>query len=239
VTRPQANRTGNQCHAVSDYQAMNCDESRNAMSARLDGEDPGQPEADLERHLAGCRSCRAFALDTGDLHRMLRVRPAEPVPDLSAAILQAAPSRLSEPEPNPMVPWLRYGLTVVGLTMLVLAIPSLVLHDSGSAIHLTRELSAWDLAFAAGLLFAAWQPVRARGLLPMAAVLAGGQLLGSLIDVGSGRAPAVSEAHHALELTGVLLLWLLCRALGHRSGRRTHHPADAPAGRAGVGLHPA
>ena len=109
--------------------------------------------------------------------------------------------------------WIRYGLVVVGLTMLALALPSLVLHDSGTAIHLTRELSAWDAAFGAGLLFAAWQPGRARGLLPMAIVLAGAQVLGSVIDVVSGRSPVVSEAHHALELVGILLLWLLCRTV--------------------------
>jgi predicted anti-sigma-YlaC factor YlaD len=107
--------------------------------------------------------------------------------------------------------WIRYGLVVIGLTMVALAVPSLVLHDTGNAIHLTRELSAWDAAFGAGLLFAAWQPARARGLLPMAAVLAGAQLLGSVIDVVSGRSLVMSEAHHVLQLVGVLLLWLLCR----------------------------
>ncbi len=225
---------------------MNCDQSREAISARLDGEEPGQPEAALDAHLAGCGDCQAFALGAGDLHRSLRVRAAEPVPDLSAAILQAVPrgdgDAIAAPgsPPRPAVAWLRYGLTVVGLTMLVLAMPSLVLHDSGSAIHLTRELSAWDLAFAAGLLFAAWQPARARGLLPMAAVLAGGQLLGTFIDVASGRAPAISEAHHALELAGVLLLWLLCRTAGSRSARRvTDGGNDARPTRRGLGLHPA
>ena len=96
---------------------------------------------------------------------------------------------VAEPSAGRAAGWLRYGLAVIALTMFVLAIPSLVLHDSGSAIHLTRELSAWDLAFAAGLAFAAWQPARSRGLLPMAAVLAGGQVLGSVIDIASGRAP--------------------------------------------------
>jgi predicted anti-sigma-YlaC factor YlaD len=222
---------------------MNCDQSRDAISARLDGEDPGVPPDVLDQHLAGCHRCRNFALDAGDVHRQVRVRPAGAVPDLSAAILQAAPrfpdpaeaQRAARPVGTPKarrrVAWLRYGLAVIGLTMFVLAVPSLVLHDSGSAIHLTRELSARVLAFAAGLLFAAWQPARSRGLLPMAAVLAGGQLLGSVIDVASGRAPAISEAHHALELIGVLLLWLLCRAAAP--------PPEATSGPAGFGLHPA
>jgi len=218
---------------------MNCDQSRDAISARMDGEDAGVTEAALDHHLAACHGCREFALHAGELHRVLRVRAAEPVPDLSAAILHAAPQPEPASQPSWMMAWLRYGLTVVGLTMLILAVPSLILHDSGSAIHLTRELSAWDLAFAAGLLFAAWQPARARGLLPMAAVLAGGQLLGSVIDVASGRAPAFSEAHHALELSGVVLLWLLCRVVRGPSGHRfrgTRAPSEAPAV---TGLRPA
>jgi predicted anti-sigma-YlaC factor YlaD len=216
---------------------MDCDQTREALSAGLDGEEPGPSLGRADEHLATCGACRAFAADAGDLHRSLRVRAAEAVPDLSRAILQAVPHPERIPTPGRAVPWLRYGLTVVGLTMLALAAPSLLLHDAGSAIHLTRELSAWDLAFAAGLLFAAWQPARARGLLPMAAVLAGGQVLGSAIDVAGGRAPAVSEAHHALELTGVVLLWLLCRALGGRVGvGHRHGPASDPGA---LGLHAA
>lgn len=219
---------------------MNCDQSREAISAGLDGEDPDQSRALLDRHLDGCGPCRLFAREAADLHRLVRVRPAETVPDLRRAILQAAAPR-QEPVPTPAaVSWLRYGLGVVGLTMFALALPSLVLHDSGSAIHLTRELSAWDLAFAIGLLFAAWQPARARGLLPMAAVLAGGQVLGSVIDVVSGRAPAVSEAHHALELTGVVMVWLLCRLVDGRNRHASAGPEPEPAGgHSGLGLHPA
>jgi predicted anti-sigma-YlaC factor YlaD len=212
---------------------MNCDESREAISASLDGEDPGLSPDALATHLRDCHPCRLYELEAHDLHRLFRVRPAESVPDLSAAILQAdAPASIAA---TPALSWLRYGLAVVGMTMLVLALPSLVLHDSGSAIHLTRELSAWDLAFAIGLLFASWQPARARGLLPMAAVLAGGQLLSSMIDVFSGRAPAVSEAHHALELAGVVMLWWVCHLTAGRPRR-----AATTTGRADdFGLHPA
>ena len=212
---------------------MRCSTCQDALSARLDGEAVPVSLDELDDHLAGCAPCRRFSLDITDLHRVVRVREAEPVPDLSVAILTAAgqpgtvaPAQApaapaaaaigaASPEPaGPARGWLRYGLVVIGLTMLALALPSLLLHDSGSAIHMTRELSAWDAAFGAGLLFAAWQPGRARGLLPMAAVLAGAQVVGSIIDVASGRSPVVSESHHALELIGVLLLWLLCRTTG-------------------------
>jgi predicted anti-sigma-YlaC factor YlaD len=192
---------------------MRCSTCQDALSARLDGEDVDVSLDELDTHVGTCAECRRFSLDITDVHRLVRVRAAEPVPDLTRSILDSTDDLAPTPPTAGAAArgWIRYGLVVIGLTMLVLALPSLVLHDSGNAIHLTRELSAWDAAFGAGLLFAAWQPGRARGLLPMAAVLAGAQLLGSVIDVVSGRSPVVSETHHALELVGVLLLWLLCR----------------------------
>jgi predicted anti-sigma-YlaC factor YlaD len=192
---------------------MRCSTCQEALSARLDGEPTGVSVDDLDTHLATCSDCRRFSLDVADVHRLVRVRRAEPVPDLTRSIIDAT----AEVAPTPAragFGWIRYGLVVIGLTMLALALPSLLLHDSGNAIHMTRELSAWDAAFGAGLLFAAWHPTRARGLLPMASVLVGAQLLGSIIDIASGRSPVVSETHHALEIVGVLLLWLLCRSIG-------------------------
>jgi predicted anti-sigma-YlaC factor YlaD len=204
-----------------DHDVMRCEPCRDSLSALLDDEDPGHPIATLDAHLAECAGCRRFSLEIADVHRRVRVREAEPVPDLTQSILDAAPppAATTAPSPRPvaarsvLIGWLRYGLVVIGLTMLTMAVPSLVLHDTGSAIHATRELSAWDLAFGAGLVFAAWRPGRARGLLPTAAVLVAGQLLGSAIDVANGRSMIVNEAHHVLELVGVLLLWWLCRVI--------------------------
>ena len=65
---------------------MDCDALREALSARLDGEDPGVDDAALDAHVAGCRACRAWAEDAAALHRLVRVRAADPVPDLTAAI---------------------------------------------------------------------------------------------------------------------------------------------------------
>jgi predicted anti-sigma-YlaC factor YlaD len=205
---------------------MRCSTCQDALSARLDGEDVDVTLDDLDAHVADCPDCRRFSLDITDVHRLVRVRAAEPVPDLTRSILETTAGVAPDPEVTAGAArgWIRYGLVVVGLTMLALALPSLVLHDTGTAIHMTRELSAWDAAFGAGLLFAAWQPARARGLLPMAIVLAGAQVLGSVIDVASGRSPVVSEAHHALELVGIVLLWLLCRTT---SATRTTRSADA------------
>lgn len=66
---------------------MPCDTFREALSARLDGEAPGLDDADVDRHLRTCRACTAWADELDTLHRMVRVREAEQVPDLTAAIL--------------------------------------------------------------------------------------------------------------------------------------------------------
>ena len=59
---------------------MRCDTIREALSARIDGEDPGLGEHVLDDHLAGCSACAGWADDLATLHRMVRVREAEPVP---------------------------------------------------------------------------------------------------------------------------------------------------------------
>ena len=71
---------------------MSCDTYREAVSALLDGEDAGLEDDRVRAHLGTCRSCAAWADELSTLHRMVRVREAEPVPDLTAAILDAAPT---------------------------------------------------------------------------------------------------------------------------------------------------
>jgi predicted anti-sigma-YlaC factor YlaD len=187
---------------------MRCHEIQDALSARLDGEDlpPGLDATTVDDHVAGCADCSAYAAGAAAQHRALRVRPAEPVPDLTAAILAAtAPLR-----PQPVREWARYALLAVAATQLVLAIPALFFgSDPGASIHVARELGSFDVAIAVGLLWAAWQPQRAAGLLPLAIALAGAMALTGVLDVVGDDAPALGEAHHVLDLAGLFLLWAL------------------------------
>ena len=79
---------------------MRCEQIREALSARLDGEAAEPEDAVLDAHLDTCASCAAWSQDLTVLHRMVRVREAEAVPDLTAAILAAAPGA-----PTPVAPW--------------------------------------------------------------------------------------------------------------------------------------
>ncbi len=193
---------------------MDCRHLREALSARLDDEDPGVDAGHLDAHVASCPGCTAYAREIGVLHRMTRVRAAEEVPDLSAAIVAALP-RSPAPSRSPFAERIsaaRWALLVVALTQLVLAAPALLLgEDAGATVHVARELGSFDVALAVGLLVAAWQPARAWGLLPVAAAL--GLIMGgtAVLDVVDGSASTVGEAHHLLDVAGVALLWVVAR----------------------------
>ena len=191
---------------------MRCDTIREALSARIDGEDPGLGDQVLDDHLAGCSACAGWADDLSTLHRMVRVREAEPVPDLSAAILAGTPAPPRPSRLGERISGARWALFVVALTQLVLAAPAVLLgQDPGTTVHAARELGAFDVALAIGLLVAAWQPARAWGLLPVVTALA--LVLGgtAVLDVVRGTTAGLSEVHHLLDLAGVAFLWLVAR----------------------------
>lgn len=205
---------------------MDCRLAREALSAALDGEDPSVAASELEHHVLGCSGCRAWREDLTTLHRMVRVRAADHVPDLSAAIVgahvadgrrrrvttrqpAAVPARAALAEPISPARW---GLFIVALTQLVLAAPPLLLgEDAGATVHVARELGSFDVALAIGLLVAAWQPARAWGLFPVAAALGCVMIGTAVLDVVDNSASIGGESHHVLDLAGVLLLWLVAR----------------------------
>jgi predicted anti-sigma-YlaC factor YlaD len=190
---------------------MRCDRSRELISALLDGEGAGRPD-ELRRHLDGCAGCRGWAVQARSLHRSLRLQPAPEVPDLTTAILRRRlPDRRRRcPRPVLSMPVLRAVLGVVAGTQLVLGVPEL-LSRAGMDGHATRHLGGWDVAFAVGLLVVAVQPWRARGLLPMAAAVAGVMVVTVVVDAVSGGSPGMAEATHALEVCGVAVLWAITR----------------------------
>ncbi|HEX2578591.1 MAG TPA: zf-HC2 domain-containing protein [Aquihabitans sp.] len=186
---------------------MRCDPCREAVSARLDGEDPGVPDDLVDRHLAGCAPCRSFAATGAHGRRHLAVRPADPVPDLTASILARAAAPAGDG-----AHWTRWALLIVALTQLAIALPPMLLgRDADTTVHVARELGAWDLALAAALLLVVVRPSRAVGLLPFAAALAVALAAGAVVDVASGRAGLAAEAQHLLELAGLALLWATAR----------------------------
>ncbi len=81
-------KVGNQVPTSGDSKSVECERSHRLLSARLDGECTEDELDALDRHLTACLRCRAYEAGLAYVHRLVRVRPAEVVPDLTAAILE-------------------------------------------------------------------------------------------------------------------------------------------------------
>ncbi|MGZ4735462.1 MAG: zf-HC2 domain-containing protein [Acidimicrobiia bacterium] len=200
---------------------MDCDRSRAAISAALDGEELGIADEALRSHVASCAGCRDFASGAERLHRVARVAPAEPVPDLSDTILRAIGGEPVSAAVDERTRFLRISLAVIAVIQLGMAIPALVLgDDAGLPTHVARHLGSFSLALGVGLLVVAWRPDRAAGVLPVIAAVVVCLIASSIIDIVSGRAAPGAEVSHAPELVGLVAVWLLARGPGETA---RHH----------------
>jgi len=169
----------------------------------------------VDAHLHRCASCRTFAAHAAELKAALPLFGCVDVPDLSPSIVGRA---VDDWERRWLTLPVRIGLVFVGAGQLALAVPGLVFgSDDGAPLHVAHEMGSWDLALAVGFLFAAWRPLRAVGLLPFVAVLSACLGLTAVIDLVQGRAVAVLEISHLLEIIGTVLLWLLVHPRARRA----------------------
>ncbi|MGQ0632698.1 MAG: zf-HC2 domain-containing protein [Sporichthyaceae bacterium] len=193
---------------------MGCTHWREEISAQIDGEARQGDTALLDAHLAGCADCRDFSAAAERLHRGMRLRTADAVPDLTASILAAAAADRGGRITTSLV--LRWLLVVVAALEVGLAAPALL-----GRWHTGGELSTWGVATAIGFLSVAHRPARAAALLPM---LAGASLLTVFLTVrhaAEGSASISGEWSHGLLLIGVVLLTALWRT-------EVRHPEPGP-----------
>jgi len=202
---------------------MRCDDCREALSARIDGEalPPAFGPAVVDAHLAGCPACQEWEAAAVRVSRAVRLQPAESVPDLWPAVRDA--SGVGPPAAEKLR-WARVLLAAVALTQLVLAVPAMVLgHDHGHTTHLAREVGAFDIALAVGFAYAALRPRHVGALVPFMAALVASHVVAASVDLALGRTGAPRESTHVLEIAGLLLLWLLSHGGNSRVRRdRTH-----------------
>ena len=188
-----------------------------AISARLDGEEPGADDAVVYAHLAGCANCRAFAHDAEGLHRTVRLSTAPAIPDLAPGILAAiGAEEMSDAEPDTNAA-LRWILVAIGIAQIAIAIPALIFGtDAGLPVHTARHIGSFDVALGVGFLYAAWKPSRITGLLPVVTALVVCLVASSFLDVAAGSTAALGEAQHVLDFVGLAVVWLLSRPATRR-----------------------
>ncbi len=204
--------TGNFADPPSDYWTMRCEDCREALSARLDGEaEPVSPDA----HLASCADCRAWFAGADRLRRAMLLRPAPPVPDLTAAILERTPAPSGERWGR------RIALAVVAIAQLGLAFAEL-LGTAHGGVHLGHESGAWNLAVGVGLLTAALLPRTAGGQLPLLTGFVGVLLVLSAGDLAAGQVTLSRLSTHLLVVLGLALLYAV-----HRDHRDRGAPLPA------------
>jgi predicted anti-sigma-YlaC factor YlaD len=182
-----------------------CSVWRDAISARVDGEDPGVDPTALDAHVRSCPSCRAFEGSITRVRRRSLVREATPMPDLSRRVakLSAVADRASR--------WsiVRALLAVVAIEVIAFAAPELVLGRGDASAHSARHIGAFSVAYGIALLVVVVRPARARTVLPVAGFLAGALVITAVIDLLNGTAPWNGEVGHLPEVVSVVLVWLL------------------------------
>ncbi len=228
---------------------MRCEDCRDAISTRMDGEDdgghPGGADA-VERHLAGCASCRAFADRAAHVTRLARIRPAEPLPDVLPGLLAALDG--GDVRPAPRRGWravardaVRVALGVLGAGQVALALAGVVAAtgaagDTGrlagaSMTHFSHESAAWNLALGVAFLWAASGAARRVGaLVPVIGAFVALLVTLSVLDLLAGHVEAGRLAGHLPVIAGLVLLLVHAR-LG-RGGGGTTRTSDASPSRA-------
>lgn len=208
---------------------MECDRAREAISARIDGEDPGVPQDAVEAHLAGCAACRQWQQRAHELTRRARLGGPVMDHDLTAAVLAAVPPHRA---PRRRGLTQRAGLVTVALAQLAITVPLLILgHDHDAGAHAAHELGSFDLALAIAFLVGAVRPALSAGLAWPCGIAAAGLIGTAIIDMIGGQTIGADEAQHLIAAAGALLLFWQARTTGADAagqGAAMPRPRDVP-----------
>ncbi|MGY1857480.1 zf-HC2 domain-containing protein [Modestobacter sp. SYSU DS0290] len=183
---------------------VRCVPFREAISAGLDGEDPGMPQAWVDEHLAGCAACRGWAEAAAEVTRRARLVPAAAVPDVTAAVLGRLPA--ARVRRGWVDAALRLALLAVGAGQLAVSLPAFLGAGGTAPVHLAHETGAWNLGLAACFLVVAARPRLAAGALPF--LLSFTAVLGwvTLADLGAGHVHAARAGAHLVLVGGAVLV---------------------------------
>lgn len=187
-----------------------CAAVRDLISAAVDDATTDADDDAVEAHVATCAGCATYRSRVTDLARSTRMRPVGNDAQFVAQVMERArPARLGRGA------WLRPALAWCGLVIAAQSLRPLLFGDvDGAATHVARHVGASTLALAVGLLYVAWRPHRAYGLLPFVGALFATMTVGAFLDVTSGERAIMSEVVHLSELVGLVLVWMIAGSPG-------------------------
>lgn len=185
---------------------MDCNTAREALSATLDGEDPGRiADTEVSAHLRHCGECPDWVEAATRLDRQVRVMPApEPTRDPTDAVLAA----VTLPHLGRRIRILQLALVVVAIAQIMIGVLGMqgildaALHISA---HMGHELVAFNVAFGVVLLVVAVRIDSARVQVPVLATFVGLLAVISIWDLVSGEVGWARLATHTPIVLGLLL----------------------------------
>ena len=187
-----------------------CASWRELISAALDGETTASEDAEIDAHVASCPDCARFHDAAAAMTRRLRLRSTpDDQADVEQVLSQLRLVRLGRGA------WTRPVLVWCALIITAQSFGPLVLADAdGASAHVARHVGASGIALACGLLYVAWKPHRAFGLLPFVGALCLATVLSAVIDTINGDRSAFAEAVHLAEVAGTVVLWMVAGSPG-------------------------
>ena len=210
---------------MRDYDYVNCDVAREALSARIDGEREPVPAARVDEHLEDCAECRAWRDQaTAQADVLRRLSRQQPVAAVAAGSPQPTATRTFG------VRWPRAALLVVGLAQcavggaqvwgLDLGLhsgvhegphegPHVAAHIGGT--HLFNESTAWTLAIGLVMVAAALRPALAAGLAWVLATFTVVLGVYVVVDALAGAVTPQRVLSHLPVLLGAVLAVLVWR----------------------------
>ncbi|QSB14693.1 zf-HC2 domain-containing protein [Natronosporangium hydrolyticum] len=231
---------------MTDYGTVGCEQYREALSARLDGEAEPVPAAATDAHLAGCPACRAWEQSAAAVTRLIRTGPAKAAPDLADRVVSAAPGRWR----SRAAVLLRVALGAIGTVQLILGLLQLTTlrpagesHAHGTTVdgatagHLWHESAAWNVAVGAAFVWVAARRGRPTGIVPILTVFIAMLVVLSAADIWAGRVEPARLASHVFVIAGYLIVLALSRraldltppgSVVGEAGQREAAEPDAP-----------
>jgi predicted anti-sigma-YlaC factor YlaD len=196
---------------------VGCDQYREALSAELDGEPHGLPEDALNGHLTDCLDCREWFGRASRVTRLVRLAPAESIPDLAPRVLAALPA--SSPRRRRVFAAARAALVAVAFLQALLAWSgALTGQDDMATGHVAHEVGAWNLALAVAFLMVATRPKAADALVPPVGVFVTVLAVVAASDAAAGDLALGRLIGHLLVGAGLVLLVTIGRTAPPQPG---------------------